>query len=315
MRALSPVDLNRIQVDQDTFLGRTLVLGITTNRLPERIVPPLAMYLQNAGTEYARRFRSSIDLSSDLLAMGVRRTVICMDAGLREASEEDLSRAVELIEPARFEEFRTLGYRFLFDRLREIRDGSREILRSPWVQLLRTERADLEEWATISPEAWTKRAEAEGRAVFIDPDDEFEAFRIVRYQAAFLASMPRHEIAELLEHTVEGIDFARILASLTLGLAIGADGVVLTMEDIRRFRSECTEDDGLSPAAATRVRTLVRRHLDAHSDEDAYKECITGLVEEELNALRELVGRGMDTFECTIHFFLQEGMEEAFFSE
>jgi len=313
MQALSPVDLNRIQVDQDTFLGRTLVLGITTNRFPQRIVSALGMYLQSAGTEYARRFRDGIALSSDQLAMGVRRTVACMDVGLRELSEDDLNRAVDLTEPARFEELRRLGYQRLFDRLREIRDGAREILGSPYVHLIGTDRADLEEWATISPEGWTKRSEVEGREVLVAPDEEWEAFRWVDHCVRFLGSLPKADIAQLVERAAEGADFSRILANLTLGLAIGADRLILTLEDIRRFQAECVRDGALSSTVAPRVRMLVRGHLDAHSEDDAYKEYILGFVEEELDALQELVTRGMDPFECTVHFFLRGGAERAVF--
>jgi len=310
MQTLSPVDLNRIQVDQDTFLGRTLVLGVTTSRLPQRIAPSLAMYLRDAGTEYARRFRNGIALSSELLAVGVRRIVACMDVGLREISGDDLNRAVDLIEPSRFEEFRRLGYRRFFDRLCEIRDGAREILRSPYVHLVGPDRMDLEEWATISPEAWTKRSEAEGREVLIVPDEEWEAFLRVRYLVSFLASLPRDDIAELVDRASGGPDFARILANLTLGLAIGADRLILTMEDVRRFQSECVQDGVLSPAVAARVRALVRKHLDAQGEDDAYKEYILDFIEEELDALQELVTRGMDPFECTIHLFLRGTAEE-----
>ena len=306
MNKLSGVDLNRIQVDRDTFLGRALEVGLSLDKLPTRLMEALAIYLKAVATQYARRFRRGIKISKDLLEEGIRRTVVCMDVGLRDLSEGDLNKAVERIEPSRFEEIRKRGQEIIFEQLRTMRETSRGILGSPYGKFLLLEEDILRGWSTITPEKWTKRDVFGEEEVEVDLDAEYAEFQRIVHKASFLKSLPGHLIADLLRCAPQGAEFSRIISNMVIALAIGHGRLVLRMEDVERFQSSCFKDSEFFPEIRERIRNALQRHLNAHSDDGVYQEYITGVVESRLEAVQMLVAQGLQEIECSSHFLLFE---------
>jgi hypothetical protein len=306
MNELSRVDLNRIQVDQDTFLGRALEAGVALDKIPPRVTESLAIYLRATATQYARRFRRGIKISKDILEEGLRRIVICMDMGLRDLSKGDLNRAVENVEPSRFEEIRRRGYEIIFERLRTMRDTSEKILGSPQSKFLLLEEDTLRGWSTITPERWTKRDPFGGEEIEVGPDTEYAEFQRIVYKASFLESLPAHLTSDLLRCAPQETEFLQVITNMVIALAIEHGNLVLRKEDIQRFKSGCFRDGKLLPEIRKRIRNALQRHLNTQGDDQIYKEYIARIVESQLEAVQESMAQGLEEIKGLNHFLLCE---------
>ena len=240
MRSLSLADLNRLDADVDSFLGRALALGHQVDRLPDAIADVLMAFLRMHGLAYAQRYRAGISVGRDVLERGITQALNCLDMGLAKAADGDVDEAVALLEGGDFERLRKLGWELAFQRLVEMRELCAECCRRGGLRFQLETRDEIETWSRIVPETWTAVGETE--EVEVDPRLDFDEFTTIRTRVAFVASLPATPLEQLAAAAGGSLPFPSLLQHLVVTLAADRKSLLVDKRVAARMRTRLNED-------------------------------------------------------------------------
>ena len=306
MNRLAKLDLDRLRIDSESFLGQAIALGVRFEKLPENAPEAMLAYLQTAGMTFAQRYRMGIGISREGLEQGVWQTLVCMELGLEDRAGGDLNAAVDLIAGGDFEVFRKRGWEIAFFRLEEMRETSASLLERPEAAFLQRHLKDAGRWAHLTPETWTIPPEADGEdKERIDPLKDYAAFREVKARMDFLRSLPQAAFRELGRTAGEGAAFEDLLRNLILSLTLDLETLTPDAGQAAEFRSRCFKGGAMRPQAREKVLRLVEDHLKSAVDGEAARAQMRDEVAAELLVLEEAAEAGMEAF-----FILAEDARE-----
>ena len=268
-KSLAKLDLNRLHVDEKTFLGRVLELGIRLGRFREPFQESLIGYLQSAAIQHAQRYRKGIKAGKEDLAKGIKRAAVCLDAGLDDESQGDLNTAIDLLRPDRFESIRMRGWENVHRRLTEMGNSAGVILRSNYTGLLEGEIKRLRRWTTIRPDDCSA-VDDDGQREDLDLLQEFEDFLRVEWHARFIGSLPRALLDRLPEAVRRSWGFDQVVTAVVHSLATDHPDLLLNDEAERRLTDMRGADGILTSEVQEKVERLLRAHILADHDDSEY---------------------------------------------
>ena len=286
MTHLTHPDLNQIQLNADSFLGRALESGRQFERLPEHVADALMAYLRARGLEFAQRYRSGIAMGREGLEKGVRQAYTCVELGLETAASGDLNAAVDWLASGDFEALRLRGWDLALARLEEMRKQAIILLEQDDGLFLMDYHTEAERWARIVPETWTA-SDAEDREESVDPLADYERFEELQDRLEFLRSLPRQALGRLMETAPGGGSFEELLRHLVLALALEQESLVADRTAVARFQEECFESGRMLPAVRRKVLDLIAGHLGEKMGDGAARRRIQREVEEEIARLEK----------------------------
>jgi hypothetical protein len=248
---LSTIDIGRFLVDEHSFLGQTIKLGIDYNQLPPNADEALRMYLQTHTMMFGQRNRTGIAIGREELEQGVFQATICLEIGLIDQSEGDANKAIEIVATGDFEGMRKRGWELAFFRLKEMQDEAQLFPQRREAAFLQDYADPVRRWAYTAPETWlcTDPDEDDGPTI-ADPAKAYETFLDLTLKIALLKSLPSDALKRFGSAVGSRGPFSEILRNLILSLVIGKDSLVATSEDVVSFESMianlATDSSGLS---------------------------------------------------------------------
>jgi hypothetical protein len=304
MTGIATLDLARFRIDEESFLGQAVALGMRFRKLPEHAGDALLTYLRAQSMTHAARTRHGIALSKEDLERSVRQAMVCMELGLVEAADGDLDRAVDCIVAGDFDSLRKRGYQSAYDQLEKMRTISARLAEVIPGGLLKVERSDLERWGQLIPETWIRPAEeGENEVVLVDPLKEGVAFERAKARAELLVSLPSALLEELDEVAGDEGTWDAILRNLILALAQDRQTLVPEREDVARFESDCFEGGAFVPAVREKVLTQMEERLERLEFDDEVAAGIMLDLQDEIQRM-ESISSGLEGF------FLVAGEDE-----
>ena len=292
--SLARIDLAQLRIDSESFLGQAVDLGVRFRKLPEQIADTLLAYLRMTATSYAQRNRTGIAVSREGLEAGVRQALVCVELGLRDASEEDLNRAVDLLSGGVFEGFRKRGWEMAFFRLEEMRDTSRRLLKRPEAHFLKPFLRDIQRWSRLVGGTWSiPPGDDDNEEVQVHPIRDYATFQDVSARLDFLRPLPEQAFRDLLAASEDGGSFGNLVRNLVLCLFLDLTSLLPNHRQVGDFRRRCFDGGKMRPEAREKVMFLVERQLNAQV-EAAYRDAIRQEVEEEIALLEQASGQAMD---------------------
>jgi hypothetical protein len=302
MNPLARLDLSRFQIDDESFVGQAIALGMRFNKLPSQTSDALLGFLRAKGLYYGQRNRSGIAIARDGLERGVRQALICLDMGLKDTSQGDLNTAVELLAQGDFEAIRKNGYQIAFFQLQEIRKSSLALLTRPTATFLQEEHRNLMRWSTLVPETWTRPPDdLEEEAMLVDVRTDYGVFLQTQARMDFLNSIPNEALNQLQQSVSDGRSFDGLLRNLILALALDLETLLPSAMEIERFRETCFEQNKIRPEIRDKVLHLMDRQLEASVLKAFHRSEIRTSVEDEIEFLEQVSGGDM------VNFFLLPG--------
>jgi hypothetical protein len=286
MSQLLRPDLNQIQLDVDSLLGRAIALGQQYEKLPPRFLETLMTYLRFRGMDFARQRRSGIRLGKEELEKGIRQCLVCVDLALEEKSAGDVNTAVEILATGEFEALRKSGWEKAFARLEEMQAQSALLYKRREAVFIEELCYQIKIWARITPETWSG-LDAEGGEVEVDPQQDYIAFREIVDRMDFLRALPREPLRQLLEAQPAGWSFADLLRRLILAVALGRQELTLDQEVLQRFQEQCFADGRWKLQARQLVREQIGSHLEEALESAAIRRLVAAEVDEEIIRLEE----------------------------
>ena len=299
MNTLARVDLERLRIDSESFLGQAIALGMRFRKLPEHTADAMLAYLRTAGMAFARRRRTGIAPSREGIERGVQQALVCMELGLEDAAGGDLNVAVDLLVQGDFETFRKRGWEIAFFRLEEMQEASRMLPERPEVVFLQDCLQDVGRWARLTPETWMRPPDEDGEeeeAQPVDPMGDYAAFREIRARAAFLEALPRTAFLALLDLAEEGAAFDALLRNLILCLALDLETLAPDRSQVAMFRARCFEGGAMRPEVREKVLRLLDRQLGAVMEEEAHRRLLRTEAEMEIALLERASENEMTGF-------------------
>lgn len=297
MTGIATVDLAQFRIDEESFLGQTLSLGVQYRKLPEHAGDAMRSYLRAQSMSHAARTRHGIALSKGDLERSVRQAMVCLEIGLREAAEGDLNRAVDCLAEGDFEALRQRGYQTAFKRLEEMKGVAAALAEAIPGGLLRVERTELEELGQLVPETWIRPAQDEDDEVaLVDPLKDVERFRLLRSRAEFLVALPEALLQELDDAAGDEGAWDAFLRNLVLALALDLETLVPESGDVARFESDCFEDGAMRDEVREKVVGQVAERLNALDFDPETAAVLREDVENEIVRLESAAGIGMEGF-------------------
>ncbi|MFT5365293.1 MAG: hypothetical protein ACI8V2_000230 [Candidatus Latescibacterota bacterium] len=297
MNPLARLDLSRFQIDDESFVGQAIALGVRFNKLPPQTTDALLGFLRAKGLYYGQRNRSGIAIARSGLERGVRQALICLDMGLWNLSQGDLNRAVECLGKGDFEATRKEGYQIAFFQLEEIRKGSLGLLTRPTAAFLQEEHRNLKRWATLVPETWTRLPDdLEEEAQLVDARIDYGIFLQTQARMDFLNSIPNEALEQLQQMVSEGRSFEGLLRNLILALALDLETLIPSSEEMSQFESTCFKDGIMRSEIREKVLHLMDRQLEASVLDGPYRSEIRVVVEEEIAFFEQVSGEDLAGF-------------------
>lgn len=297
MNPLAKLDLSRFQIDDESFVGQAIALGVQFNKLPPQTSDALLGFLRAKGLYYGQRNRSGIAIARDGLERGVRQALICLDMGLRHLAEGDLNHAVELLAHGDFEATRKEGYQIAFFQLEEIRKGSVALLTRSTAEFLQEEHRNLKRWSTLVPETWTRLPDdLEEEAQLVDARSDYGAFLQTQARMDFLNSIPNEALNQLQQMVSDGRSFDGLLRNLILALSLNLESLIPSFEEMTQFGQTCFVDGVMRTEIRDKVSQLMDRQLENSVLDGPYREGIRAAVQEEIDFFEQVSGEDMAGF-------------------
>jgi hypothetical protein len=292
LNRLAAVDLAELRVDTESFLGQAVALGMRYGKLQDGYADGLRLFLQAAGTTYARRYRTGIAVDREALAEGVRQAMASLELGLVDAASGDLNEAVALLEGGKLEPLRLRGYEIAWRRLQEMQEGSGKLLGRRELSLLGPAWRDLRRWTGIVPDAWrVPVSEDEDEPAEVDPIGDFESYEQITGRLEFLSSLPE-PVLKGLQASGGDVTFEEVLRRIIPPLALGRERLGDEKSDLAEFRSTCCTAGDIRPEVKAEVMGLLDRFLDTSVPCDRVREEIREAFSIELTDLEHEIGAG-----------------------
>lgn len=297
MNPLARLDLSRFQIDDESFVGQAIALGVQFEKLPPQVSDALLGFLRAKGLYYGQRNRAGIAIARNGLERGVRQALICLDMGLMDQAESDLNRAVDLLAQGDFEAIRKCGYQRAFFQLEEIRKGSLALLTRSTARFLQEEHRFLKRWSTLVPETWTRPADdLEEEDQLVDARSDYGVFLRTQARLDFLNSIPNEALEQVQQMVTEGRSFDGLLHNLILALSLDVESLMPSAEEIALFGQTCFEDGKMKQDIRDKVLHLMDRQLEASVLDGVYRAEIRAAIEEEIDFFEQVLGADLTGF-------------------
>lgn len=297
MNPLAKLDLSRFQIDDESFVGQAIALGVRFEKLPPQISDALLSYLRAKGLYYGQRNRSGIAIAREGLERGVRQALICLDMGLKALANGDLNVAVELLAKGDFEATRKEGYQIAFFQLEEIRKGSLGLLTRSTASFLQEEHRNLKRWATLVPETWTRPPDdLEEEDQLVDARRDYGLYLQTQARMDFLNSIPHEALKQLQASVSEGRTFDGLVHNLILALALDLETLVPSAEAMLQFSTTCFEDGQMRSEIRDKVVQLMNRQIESSVVEGPYRAHMQTTVHEEIAFFEQVAGEDLAGF-------------------
>lgn len=297
MNPLARLDLSRFRIDDESFVGQAISLGVRFDKLPPQTSDALLGFLRAKGLYYGRRNRSGIAIARDGLERGVRQALICLDMGLQNLSRSDLNEAVDLLSKGDFEAIRKEGYQIAFEQLEAIRKGSLGLLTRPTASFLQEEYQILKRWSTLMPETWTRPPDdLEEEAQLVDARTDYVSFLQTQARMDFLNSVPNEALSQLQASVSEGRSFDGLLRNMILALSLDLETLTPSSEEMTQFGQTCFVNGIMRPQVRDKVMQLMDRQLETSALDMPYRSEIRAAVEEEISFFEQVAGEELAGF-------------------
>ena len=230
---LSTVDISGFLVDEHSFLGQTIKLGIDYNQLPSNVDDALRMYLHSYTMMFSQRNRSGIAIGREELEQGVFQATVCLEIGLIDKSHGDANKAVEIVATGDLESLRKRGWELAFSRLEEMQHEAQLFPKRREAAFLQDYAEPVRRWAYTAPHTWlcTDPNEEDGPTI-ADPGKAYETFQDLVLRVALLKSLPSDALKRFGSAAGRKGPFSEILRNLILSLVLGKETLVATAQDV-----------------------------------------------------------------------------------
>ena len=291
--SVATVDLNRLLLDVDSFLGRSLAAGRKHDKLSDRFEAALTTYLRIQSLSHAQRYRTGIAIGRESLRTGVERCFTCLDLALEESAEGDLNAAVDTLAGGDFESLRRRGWEIAFFRLEEMQRECELLSALEELSLVPELAVRIRTWASIVPETWTA-TDVEGDAVGVDPRLDPAAYIEVAARVRFVRSLPPPALRSLLAANDGVRSFDAILRRLVLAVALERDSLHADADTVGDFCRECVEENGrMREVVRERVSREIADYLDATLESQALRNLLHGEFNDEMKRLAQCSQEGL----------------------
>lgn len=281
------VDLDKLRVESEGFLGQAIALGIRYGKLSEHTPDVLMAYLRSTGIRFGRRYRTGIAVSRDVLEQGVGKTLVSLELGLAIVSEQDLNRGVDLLAEGDFEKIRKRGWEEAYARLEEMGSVCRSIHGMPESRLLRDYASRIDRWSRVVPETWMVSGGDDEDAVQVDPLRDYARFRELYARLNFIRLLPSSVLQPFAE-AVDECGFSDFVRHLILALALDLETLVPGAREISAFETDCLGPEGVSFWARDKVTTKANEMAHRAVDDSHLRMLLMQDVEDEMASLAVL---------------------------
>lgn len=246
------VDLDKLRVESEGFLGQAIALGVKYGRLSERTPDILLAYLRTTGMRFGQRYRTGIAVSRTVLEQGVGKTLVSLELGLAMISEQDLNRGVDLLAEGDFEKIRKRGWEEAYVRLEEMGRICRSVPGRPESRLLRDFAPQIDRWSRVVPETWMVSGGEDEDEDHVDPLKDYASFRELHARLSFIRLLPSSVLQPFAE-AVNECGFSDFIRHLILALALDLETLVPGPGEISIFETDCLGSEGVAAWARDRV--------------------------------------------------------------
>ncbi|MDE2998790.1 MAG: hypothetical protein OXU79_06890 [Gemmatimonadota bacterium] len=281
------VDLSRLRIESEGFLGQAVALGVRHGRLPERTPDVLLAYLRSTGMRYGQRYRTGIAVSRTVLEQGVGKALISLELGLTTISEQDLDRGVDLLAEGDFERIRKRGWEESYVRFKEMNRVCRSIPGRPESRLLRDYASQIDRWSRVVPETWTVSGGEDEDDEHVDPLTDYARFRELHARLRFIRLLPPSVLQPFAE-AVNECGFSDFVRHLILALALDLRTLVPGPGEILIFESDCLGSEGVAAWARDKVTAGAKEMARKAVDDPHLRMLLTQEVEDEMVCLEGL---------------------------
>lgn len=285
MTGLTSVDLSRLRIDSESFIGQAIALGIEYKKVPEHAAEGLQAYLRIQAMSHGARNRSGLAIGREEIEQGVHQAIICLDLGLLSASGGDLNAAVDLVDTGDFEGFRKKGWEVAHTRLSRMRTDCRQLAQRTVASFLQDFTKDSRVWAAVEPGTWMSE-DAEGEPVKVDPVHDWDRFLDLSARAHLFSALPEEAFKPFRSAAGGRGSSEEVLRNIVVALATQSASLALTTETLDAFRNRIEEGrvpDSVRETVLDQIASLV----DA-SDADAVVA----------SHIPQVVSKAIDEIEC-----------------
>ena len=290
---LSTVDIGLFVVDEHSFLGQTLKLGIEYDLLPENADEALRMYLQTHTMMFGQKNRAGIAMGREELEQGGFQATICLELGLTDQADGDANRAAEIIAGGDFESIRKRGWEMVFFRLEEMQNEAQLFQQRRQSAFLQDYTEHIRRWAHTAPGTWIcTDPEEENGPTIVDPIREYKTYLDVVLKIGLLKSLPSDALKRYGSAAGGRGPFPDLLRNLILSLSIGLDNLVPRILDVAAFGRLITQGE-FDPDIETSVISQLANQLDPDVNVPARERFLNEVRDE----IRGLAATPLDTLE------------------
>ncbi len=292
---LSTADIGRFVIDEKSFLGQTLKLGIEFNLLPENAADALRMYLQTHTMIFGQKNRTGIAIGREELEQGVFQAMACLDLGLVDQSDGDANRGAELLATGDFESVRKRGWEIAFFQLEEMQQEARLFPKRRESAFLQDYAAPVRRWTHTAPETWlcTDPEEEDGPTI-ADPVREYGTYRDLMLKIDLLRSLPGDALKRFGSAAGTRLPFTDLLRNLVLSLSLELEALLPDPAQITAFTGLLTAE-GQYAQVESMVTSQLSEQLGSDADEEARGRFLAEVREE----MQDMVLISSETLEDT----------------
>lgn len=290
---LSTVDIGLFVVDEHSFLGQTLKLGIEYNLLPENADEALRMYLQTHTLRFGQKDRAGIAIGREELEQGVFQATLCLELGLTDQGDGDANRAAEIVATGDFESIRKRGWEIAFFRLKEMQDEARLFPKRREAAFLQESAEYVRRWTHTAPETWLcVDPEEEDGPTIVDPIREYETYQDLVLKIELLKSLPSDALKRFGSAAGGRGPFSDLMRNLILCLSVGLDSLVPQLDQVIAFGRLIVQGE-LDPDIEASVISQLKSQLGPDVNASARVRFLSEVGDE----IRNLAAQPVDTLE------------------
>lgn len=285
MTGLASVDLSRLRIDDESFVGQAIALGIEYKKLPEQAAEGLQAYLRIQAMSHGARNRSGLAIGREEIEGGVYQAIICLDLGLLSASDGDLNAAVDLIETGDFEGLRKKGWEIAHTRLTRMRADCILLAQRTVAAFLQDFTKEIRIWAGVEPGTWMSE-DAEGEPVKVDPVRDWNRFLDLAARAHLFRALPEAAFKPFRSAAGGRGSSEEVLRNIVVALATHSPSLALTGQTLDAFRDRI-QDGRLQDLVRATILDQIASLIDA-SEADA----------DVASRISQVVSSAIDEVEC-----------------
>ena len=233
MTGLTSVDLSRLRIDGESFIGQAIALGIEYKKVPEHAAEGLQAYLRIQAMSHGTRNRSGLAIGREEIEQGVHQAIICLDLGLLSGSGGDLNTAVDLVETGDFEGLRKKGWEVAHARLSRMQTDCKQLAQRTVASFLQDFTNDSRVWAAVEPGTWISE-DAEGEPVKVDPVHDWDRFLDLSARAHLFSALPEEAFKPFRSAAGGRGSSEEVLRNIVVALATHSPSLALTRQCLFR---------------------------------------------------------------------------------